>query len=104
MRTIRGTVAASFVLRNEFTTIHDLETEGAMRAEVAIKQAVQKGDVERPRVAVATRAPATTGSYPLLGFPFEYKDEAGRPHPIDHDRRFVMKGGSVVLDELSAGR
>jgi len=71
MRTIRGTVAARIALRSGFTTIRDLETEGALYADVAIKQAVEKGYIEGPRMAVATRALASTGAYPLLGFPFE---------------------------------
>jgi hypothetical protein len=56
------------------------------------------------RGTVATRALATSGSNPPLGFPFEYKDEAGRWHPIGHDPRFVTKRGSIVLVELTAGR
>jgi len=77
MRTIRGTVAAGLSLRNGFTTIRDLETEGALYADVAIKEAIRKGYIEGPRMAVATRALSTTGSYPLLGFPYEVQVPTG---------------------------
>jgi imidazolonepropionase-like amidohydrolase len=77
LRTIRGAAAARIALRNGFTTIRDLETEGALYADVAIKQAIEKGYIEGPRMVVATRALAPTGAYPLLGFPFEVPVPAG---------------------------
>jgi imidazolonepropionase-like amidohydrolase len=71
LRTIRGTVAAGIALRHGFTTLRDLETEGAMYADVSIKQAIERRYIDGPRLVVATRALASTGAYPLLGFPYE---------------------------------
>ena len=70
-RTIRGAVAAQAALRNGFTTIRDLETEGAMYADVDIKRAVQNGIIEGPRMFVATRSLDVTGAYTLLGYSWE---------------------------------
>ena len=71
LRTIRATVSARTALVNGFTTLRDLETEGAGYADVAVKQAIERGYIEGPRLVVSTRALAVTGSYPLLGFPPE---------------------------------
>ena len=48
-RTIRATVAARTALMNGFTAIRDLETEGAMYADVDVKRAIQRG--RHPRSA-----------------------------------------------------
>jgi imidazolonepropionase-like amidohydrolase len=71
LRTIRATVAARVALANGFTTLRDLETEGAGYADVAVKQAIELGYIDGPRLVVSTRALGVTGSYPLLGFPPE---------------------------------
>ena len=42
-RTIRATVAAKTALLNGFTTLRDLETEGAMYADVDVKTAINRG-------------------------------------------------------------
>lgn len=70
-RTIRGAVAAQAALRNGFTTIRDLETEGAMYADVDIKRAINNGIIEGPRMFVATRSLDVTGAYPLFGYSWE---------------------------------
>src|SRR5262245_37216915 len=77
MRTIRGTVAARIALRNGFTTLRDLETEGALYADVDIKHAIEKGYIVGPRLVVSTRALASTGAYPLQGFPYEFPMPSG---------------------------
>jgi imidazolonepropionase-like amidohydrolase len=76
-RTIRATVAARTALMNGFTTIRDLETEGAMYADVDVKTAIQRGVIPGPRMYVATRAMAPTGLYPLLGYSWELKVPEG---------------------------
>ena len=81
-RTIRATVAAHTALLDGFTTIRDLETEGAMFADVDVKTAIARGIIPGPRMFVSTRAFAPTGMYPLLG----YSWELDLPHgvqPID---------------------
>lgn len=70
-RTIRATVAARTALEHGFTTLRDLETEGAMYADVDVKTAIDRGVIPGPRLFVATRALAPTGRYPLLGYSWE---------------------------------
>ena len=76
-RTIRGTVAAHTALLNGFTSMRDLETEGAMYADVDIKKAIERGIIPGPRMFVSTRAMAPTGMYPLLGYSWELKVPEG---------------------------
>jgi imidazolonepropionase-like amidohydrolase len=76
-RTIRATVAARTALMNGFTTIRDLETEGAMYADVDVKTAIQRGIIPGPRMYVVTRAMAPTGMYPLLGYSWELRMPEG---------------------------
>ena len=72
-RTIRATMAARTGLMNGFTVFRDVETEGAMYADVDVKQAIARGVIPGPRMFVATRAFAPTGMYPLLGYSWELK-------------------------------
>ena len=51
-----------------FTTIRDVETEGAGYGDVGIKQAVDKGYIPGPRIFASTRGISTTGGYPLEGY------------------------------------
>lgn len=64
-RTLRATVSCKTALMHGFTTIRDLETEGAMYADVDLKKAVNNGVIDGPRMFVATRSINTTGHYPL---------------------------------------
>ena len=70
-RAILGARNARIALENGFTTIRDLETEGAMYADVDVKKAIVNGEVPGPRMQVVTRAMAPTGMYPLLGYSWE---------------------------------
>jgi imidazolonepropionase-like amidohydrolase len=76
-RAIRATAAARTALMHGFTTLRDLETEGAMYADVDLKHAIEQGVVPGPRLFVATRALAPTGMYPLLGYSWELKVPEG---------------------------
>lgn len=76
-RTIRATVAARTALMNGFTAIRDLETEGAMYADVDVKTAINRGVIQGPRMFVSTRAFSATGMYPLLGYSWELKMPEG---------------------------
>lgn len=76
-RTIAATAAARAALGYGFTTIRDLETEGAMYADVDIKSAIERGVIPGPRMFVATRALAPTGMYPLSGYSWELSVPAG---------------------------
>ena len=72
-RTIRATVAARIAVLNGFTAMRDLETEGAMYADVDVKNAINRRVVPGPRMFVATRAFSATGMYPLQGYSWELK-------------------------------
>lgn len=67
-RTIEAVVNARKDLEAGFTTMRDLETEGAMYSDVDVKNAIHRGLVPGPRLQVATRALSTTGGYPLEGY------------------------------------
>ncbi len=67
-RAARATVAARRALEQGFTTIRDVETEGAGYGDVGIKMAVEQGYIPGPRMFVSTRAISTTGGYPLEGY------------------------------------
>ena len=62
---------ARLALEHGITTMRDLETEGAMYADVDVKTAIEKGEVPGSRMLVATRAMAPTGMYPLSGYSWE---------------------------------
>jgi imidazolonepropionase-like amidohydrolase len=76
-RTIQAVTAARAALDYGFTTIRDLETEGAMYADVDVKTAIDRGIIPGPRMLVATRALAPTGMYPLSGYSWELEVPAG---------------------------
>jgi imidazolonepropionase-like amidohydrolase len=67
-RAARATAAAHRALEQGFTTIRDVETEGAGYGDVGIKQAIEAGHIPGPRMFVVTRAISTTGGYPLEGY------------------------------------
>ncbi|HSU27218.1 MAG TPA: amidohydrolase family protein [Chitinophagaceae bacterium] len=64
-RTLRASVACRIALMNGFTTIRDLETEGAMYADVDLKKAINNNVIPGPRMFVSTRAINTTGHYAI---------------------------------------
>jgi imidazolonepropionase-like amidohydrolase len=67
-RAILATVNVRRALEYGFTTIRDVETEGAGYADVDVKNAINNGVIPGPRMQVATRAMDVTGAYPLLGY------------------------------------
>jgi imidazolonepropionase-like amidohydrolase len=68
LRAARATVAARRALEQGFTTLRDVETEGAGYGDIGIKQAIEQGYIPGPRLFVSTRAISTTGGYPLEGY------------------------------------
>src|SRR5439155_26339070 len=70
-RAIAAAANATKALHYGFTALRDLETEGAMYADVDVKTAIARGVVAGPRMFVATRALAPTGMYPLKGYNWE---------------------------------
>ena len=67
-RAARATVSARRALEQGFTTLRDVETEGAGYGDVGIKMAINQGYIPGPRLFVATRAISTTGGYMLEGY------------------------------------
>jgi imidazolonepropionase-like amidohydrolase len=68
LRAARATVSVRRALEQGFTTLRDLETEGAGYGDVGIKQAIEGGYIPGPRLFISTRAISTTGGYPLEGY------------------------------------
>src|SRR6185369_8757198 len=97
-RTILGTVNARRALEYGFTTIRDLETEGAGYADVDIKKAINNGVIPGPRMVVVTRALDVTGAYPLQGY---------APNvPVPHGVQVVdgpVEARKAVREQLSYG-
>ena len=67
-RVARAIVAARRALEQGFTTIRDVETEGAGYGDVGIQRAINEGIIPGPRMFVATRAISSTGGYQLEGY------------------------------------
>jgi imidazolonepropionase-like amidohydrolase len=78
-RAILATRSVRRALDYGFTTIRDLETEGAGYADVDLKKAINSGVIPGPRMKVATRAMDVTGAYPLTG----YSPEVPVPHGVE---------------------
>jgi imidazolonepropionase-like amidohydrolase len=97
-RTIVATVNARRALEYGFTTIRDVETEGAGYADVDIKKAINNGVIPGPRMQVATRALDVTGAYPLQGY---------APNvPVPHGVQLVDgadAGRKAVREQISYG-
>lgn len=72
-RTLRAAAACKTALLNGFTTLRDVETEGAMYADVDLKKAINNGVIEGPRLFVSTRAINTTGHYLLSNRTFAWE-------------------------------
>jgi imidazolonepropionase-like amidohydrolase len=67
-RAARATVSARRALEQGFTTLRDVETEGAGYGDVGIRDAISAGYIPGPRLFVVTRAISVTGGYPLEGY------------------------------------
>ena len=81
-RAILAARNARLALEHGFTAIRDVETEGAMFADVDVKLAVNRGHVPGPRVFASTRAMAPTGMYPILSQNWELELPHG-VQPVD---------------------
>jgi imidazolonepropionase-like amidohydrolase len=97
-RAILGTVAAQKALGYGFTTIRDLETEGAGYADVDIKKAINNGIITGPRMEVSGRAMDVTGAYPVLGYSWELQWPKGVQEVDSPDG-----GRKAVREQISNG-
>jgi imidazolonepropionase-like amidohydrolase len=66
-RALEGAADARVTLLAGFTAVRDVESEGSGYADVALRDAINQGLVEGPRMQVATRAIGAVGRY----FPFD---------------------------------
>src|SRR5882724_10979506 len=97
-RAILGTRSVRRALEYGFTTIRDLETEGAGYADVDLKKAINNGIIPGPRMKVATRAMDVTGAYPLSGYSPDV--------PVPHGVQIVDgadEGRKAVREQISFG-
>jgi imidazolonepropionase-like amidohydrolase len=62
-RALEGAFDARITIRAGFTTVRDVESEGSGYADVALRDAINQGLVEGPRMQVATRGIAAVGRY-----------------------------------------
>ncbi len=67
-RAARATVSARRALEQGFTTLRDMETEGAGYGDVGIKRAIDEGIIPGPHLFVTTVSISTTGGYNLDGY------------------------------------
>jgi imidazolonepropionase-like amidohydrolase len=67
-RVARAVRALKIAVQHGFTTLRDLETEGASYDDVALRDAINEGVIPGPRLYVVGRALSTTGSYPITHF------------------------------------
>lgn len=70
-RALEGAFDARVTLHAGYTTVRDVENEGSGYADVALRDAINQGLVEGPRMQVATRGIAALGRY----FPFRISSD-----------------------------
>ena len=97
-RAILAARNAKIALDHGFTTLRDLETEGAMYADVDVKMAINRGEVPGPHMFVSTRAMTPTGMYPLLGYSWEIEV----PHGVQYVDG-VENARLAVREQISRG-
>jgi imidazolonepropionase-like amidohydrolase len=100
-RAILAARNAQIALSHGFTAMRDLETEGAMYADVDVKTAIANGEVPGPRMQVATRAMTPTGLYPLLGYSWELRMPTGVQYvSYGMTPMQAIRAGTSVASEL----
>ena len=73
-RALEGAADARVTLLAGFTSVRDVESEGSGYADVALRDAINRGLVEGPRMKVATRGIAMVGRYNPFGVSPDLKD------------------------------
>ena len=107
-RALRASRALRIGLENGFTTMRDLETEGAMYTDVDLKRAINNGIIPGPRLVVSTRAMSVTGGYgpsgysPEVTFPMEWKERARRC--VNRSRTVLTGSRSTPIVRTSSTR
>jgi imidazolonepropionase-like amidohydrolase len=102
LRTARAVVHAGKTLMAGFTTERDLGTEGAGFADAGLKQAIDEGIVEGPRLLVATKAIVARGAYgpkgfePGLAIPQGAQEVAGVDEVVRAVRDQIAGGATLI--------
>jgi imidazolonepropionase-like amidohydrolase len=102
LRVARATVHAERTLLAGFTTLRDLGTEGALDADVGLKQAIEQNIVPGPRLLVVTRAIVAAGSYGPKGFrpdmavPQGAEEVSGVDDMVRTARRQIRRGADWI--------
>jgi len=76
-RAILAARNAQIALGHGFTCLRDVETEGAMYADVDVKKAINRGEIPGPHMQVSTRAMTPTGMYGPLDYSWEIEVPQG---------------------------
>ncbi len=90
-RAIRGGKHATANLMAGFTTLRDLGSEGAEYVDVGVRDAINKGVVDGPRLLVAGKAIVATGSYGPKGFSPHFKPPLGAEEADGDDLRRITR-------------
>ncbi len=107
-RALEGAANARAILRAGFTTVRDVESEGSGTADVSLRDAIERGLAEGPRMLVATRGLSAVGGY----FPHGLSSDLLREFPtgsqmisgVEEARRAVreqMRAGADVIKAYS---
>ncbi|MEO5595357.1 MAG: amidohydrolase family protein [Chitinophagaceae bacterium] len=99
-RTLRASRSAKMALDYGFTTIRDLETEGAMYADADVKKAINNHVIPGPRMFVSTRAINTIGHYAITAK--DYNWELDLPKGIQ-EINGADEARKAVREQLSHG-
>ena len=89
-RALEGAADARLTLHAGFTAVRDVESEGSGYADVALRDAIDQGLVEGPRMRVATRAIAAVGQY--------------NPFGVSPDLRYFPTGAQMISGPEEARR
>ncbi len=102
-RTVQGVAAARLDLEAGFTTLRDLDSEGAGFADVAIRDGIDQGIIAGPRLFVSTNSLTITGGHmnlagmnPDLGLPDPAALTDSRAAMIAEVRREVKYGADWI--------
>ncbi len=108
-RTVEGVAAARATLHAGFTTVRDIDAEGADWADVAIRDGIENGLIEGPRMQVATRAISITGGHmnqskvaPEIDVP-QFAEIADTPDELVRAVRNQIKFGADFIKLYTTG-
>jgi imidazolonepropionase-like amidohydrolase len=101
-RAIYATLNAKKTLESGVTTIRDLGNEGAGFADIALRDAIDKGLVPGPRIVAAIRPVTATGGYRLVGYsPYNtlppISSAADGPAEVRKEVRRLIEYGADVI-------